>query len=365
MNKKARLWAYYLPQFHCIPENDRWWGKGFTEWTNVRKAKPLFPGHHQPVEPGELGYYNLVEQPEIRERQADLAKEYGLEGFIYWHYWFGNGKMLLERPFAEVLKSGKPDFGFALAWANESWRGFWHGLDNERQVLISQEYPGEADTIAHFNYVLPALKDPRYMHIDGKPVFFVYHPRQNPYMSEFIRTWRQLAKDNGLPGIYFVGIMGGAYGKLAGEEARSSVTGYGFDAVNIINQFGSDNPLWLRFIRKLFLNRWVRLIPNVQTWEAYGMMNDVSGESDVIPNAMAGWDHTPRTGRKGRVLVGFTPQKFKDALSDMISRVAHKPYDRRVITIKSWNEWAEGNILEPDKRWGRKLLEAVRDAVVV
>ena len=216
-NTKARLWAYYLPQFHQIPENDEWWGKGFTEWTNVRKAKPLFPGHHQPVEPGELGYYDLVKQPEIRERQAELAKEYGIEGFVYWHYWFGNGKMLLERPFAEVLKSGRPDFPFALAWANESWRGFWHGLDNERQILISQEYPGEVDTIAHFNYVLTAFKDPRYLRIDGKPVFFVYKPLQNPYMSQFLLKWRKLAEENDLPGIYFIGITGGAYGKSAGE----------------------------------------------------------------------------------------------------------------------------------------------------
>ena len=366
-NTKARLWAYYLPQFHQIPENDEWWGKGFTEWTNVRKAKPLFPGHHQPVEPGELGYYDLVKQPEIRERQAELAKEYGIEGFIYWHYWFGNGKMLLERPFAEVLKSGRPDFPFALAWANESWRGLWHGLDNERQILISQEYPGEIDTIAHFNYVLPAFKDPRYLRIDGKPVFFVYKPLQNPYMSQFLLKWRKLAEENDLPGIYFIGITGGAYGKSAGEEVRSSVKGYGFDAVNIINQFGGYNhfPLWLKIVRRLCLNRWINLIPNVFPWDACSLMNDVIGEEDVIPNAMAGWDHTPRTGRKGSVLVGFTPQKFKDALSDMINRVARKPYDKRVITIKSWNEWAEGNILEPDKRWGRQLLEAVREAVMV
>ena len=171
---KARVLAYYLPQFHPIPENDEWWGKGFTEWTNVGKAKPLFPGHYQPHVPADLGYYDL-RVPETREAQAQMAREYGIEGFVYWHYWFGNGKRLLERPFNEVLESGKPDFPFALAWANETWSGFYHGLRDEKQILIEQTYPGEEDYIAHFNALLPAFKDKRYITCDGKPIFVIYH----------------------------------------------------------------------------------------------------------------------------------------------------------------------------------------------
>ena len=153
---KARVLALYLPQFHPIPENDEWWGKGFTEWTNVGKAKPLFPGHYQPRVPAELGYYDL-RVPETREAQAQMAREAGVEGFVYWHYWFGNGKRLLERPFNEVLASGKPDFPFALAWANESWSGTLHGLIKGK-MLIEQTY-SEEDYIAHFNALLPAFKD--------------------------------------------------------------------------------------------------------------------------------------------------------------------------------------------------------------
>ena len=201
-NVKARVLALYLPQFHPIPENDLWWGKGFTEWTNVGKAKKLFPGHYQPRVPADLGYYDL-RVPETREAQADLARQYGIEGFVYWHYWFGNGKRLLERPFNEVLASGKPDFPFALAWANESWRGFWHGVKT-KETLIDQLYPGDEDYIAHFKAVLPAFKDKRYIKCHGKPVFFIYHHRDMPDVAHFIELWQKLARENGLPGIYFI-----------------------------------------------------------------------------------------------------------------------------------------------------------------
>lgn len=171
---KARIIAFYLPQYHPIPENDAWWGKGFTEWTNVGKAKPLYRGHYQPRVPADLGYYDL-RVPETRQAQADMARSYGVEGFMYWHYWFGGGKRLLERPFNEVLASGEPDFPFALAWANETWKGFAHGLAN-RNTLIEQRYLGEQDYIDHFHAVLPAFRDRRYITVDGKPLFMVYKP---------------------------------------------------------------------------------------------------------------------------------------------------------------------------------------------
>ena len=239
IENKARVIAFYLPQFHPIPENDKWWMKGFTEWTNVGKARPLFPGHYQPKVPADLGYYDL-RVPETRKAQADMAKEYGIEGFCYWHYWFGNGKRLLERPFNEVLASGEPDFPFCLAWANESWRGFFHGVKT-KETLITQLYPGKDDYIAHFNEVLPAFKDHRYITVEGKPIFVIYQPFDHPEMKDFIELWRTLAKQNGLKGIHFVGHT---Y-NLAKD--RAELMRMGFDAINVVRLFDFEKKAKLTY----------------------------------------------------------------------------------------------------------------------
>ncbi len=201
-DEQIRVIAFYLPQFHPIPENDLWWGPGFTEWTNVARARRFYPGHYQPRLPGELGFYDL-RLPETREAQAVLAADYGLSAFCYWHYWFGGGRRLLERPFDEVLQSGSPDFPFCLGWANQTWSGIWHGAPS--RVLIEQTYPGESDYRAHFETVLPAFKDPRYVRIDGRPLFLVYDPTDLPEPQRFLDLWRGWAADEGLPGIFFVG----------------------------------------------------------------------------------------------------------------------------------------------------------------
>lgn len=200
----ALLIAFYLPQYHTIPENDEWWGPGFSEWTNVAASRKMFPGHQQPSIPGELGFYDL-RFPETREAQATLARDHGIGAFCYWHYWFGNGKRLLERPFAEVLSSGKPEFPFCLAWANESWSGPLYGAPKGR-LLLEQKYPGLEDYKRHFEVVLPAFRDPRYVKIDGKPVFLVYKPELVPDAQEFIELWQSMAKNSGLQGMYFIGI---------------------------------------------------------------------------------------------------------------------------------------------------------------
>ncbi len=224
---KARVIALYLPQYHPIPENDAWWEPGFTEWTNVGKARALYPGHRQPKLPTELGYYDL-RVPETRAAQAALAREYGIEGFCYWHYWFGGGKQLLERPFNEVLQSGEPDFPFCLAWANESWRGFDHGIKT-KQALIEQTYPGDGDHRAHFRSVLPAFQDRRYITVDGKPLFLIYHPFDNrEQVLRMMRIWRELALEHGLPGIWFV-----AQTYDIAQE-RSELEAMGFDAINAV-----------------------------------------------------------------------------------------------------------------------------------
>ena len=206
---KARVLAYYLPQFHPIPENDKYWGPGFTEWTNVAKAKPLFRGHYQPRIPADLGFYDL-RLPEVREQQAQLAREAGIEGFCYWHYWFGNGRQLLQRPFNEVLASGKPNFPFCLAWANHDWSTkSWQrgkGAVDSSVMIEKQLYPGDEDYVNHFNYVLPAFRDHRYITVDGKPLFLIFDTYNFADVSHFIELWRDLAVKNGLDGIYFVAI---------------------------------------------------------------------------------------------------------------------------------------------------------------
>lgn len=189
---KVRVIALYLPQYHPIPENDEWWGKGFTEWTNVGKAKPLFRGHYQPRVPADLGYYDL-RLSEVREAQAELAREAGVEAFCYYHYWFGDGKQLLERPFNEVLASGKPDFPFCLCWANHSWTNkTWLKSHTfaENKMLMEQRYLGEKDYTEHFYSVLPAFKDKRYVTVDGKPMFTVYDTLNFDDLPTFLTTWR-------------------------------------------------------------------------------------------------------------------------------------------------------------------------------
>lgn len=362
MNTRARVLAFYLPQFHPIPENDEWWGKGFTEWTNVGRAKKYFPGHYQPHVPADLGYYDL-RVPETREAQANMAREYGIEGFVYWHYWFGNGKRLLERPFDEVVASGKPDFPFALAWANESWKGFWHGL-RDRNMLIQQQYPGDDDYINHFNTILPALKDPRYIKCEGMPLFFIYRPKEIPNLAHFIELWQRLARENGLMGIAFVAIRDDIFGQEESEYALEEMHSAGFSFMHPHNHFRfSGFNLWLRIIRKIFFTR-LHWIPDLRPYDGRNFACPLDGREDVIPGVYSNWDHTPRTKREGKVFYNATPEKFRDVLKKAVDGIMHKPYEKRFLMIKSWNEWAEGNYLEPDLKYGHRFLQAVKDVVV-
>ncbi|MBB6502406.1 glycoside hydrolase family 99-like domain-containing protein [Pedobacter cryoconitis] len=357
MKKKARVIAFYLPQFHPIPENDKWWGKGFTEWKNVGKAKALFKGHYQPRVPTDLGYYDL-RVPETREAQADMAKEYGIEGFCYWHYWFGNGKRLIERPFNEVLSSGSPDFPFCLSWANETWKGFDHGLTN-RNVLIEQSYPGIDDYTAHFYAVLPAFKDSRYIKVDGKPLFMIYLPLANPEVLVFIKCWRELAKINGLDGIYFVGQTNGiAYN-------ATQILETGVDAVNatrLIAYFSKRSTLQKIKGR---LNKLLRSMPLVYSYKETSkyFLHEEDRNENMFPSIIPGWDHTPRSGREGLVMTDSTPELFEDHVKRAVSLVENKEPDHRIIFLKSWNEWAEGNYVEPDMKWGLKYLEAIKNSI--
>ena len=334
---KARVLAYYLPQYHPIPENDEWWGKGFTEWTNVGKAKPLFPGHYQPHVPADLGYYDL-RVPETREAQAQLAREYGIEGFVYWHYWFGNGKRLLERPFDEVLASGKPDFPFALAWANETWKGFWFGADGSRDVLIEQTYPGDEDYIAHFNVVLPAFKDKRYITCEGKPIFIIYKPERVPDMMHFISLWQKLAKSNGLNGIYFIAHQGYVVDPKKVQDCLEKRLKEGFEAINVVNVYTKEvgrYPLWNKIVRRLFYkNERFRFVPDLRPYLPDIFRCPYDEKVTVIPSVAPDWDHTPRTGKIGVALYGSTPEKFGQAVKQVVDDIIEKPYDKRFLFVK-------------------------------
>jgi lipopolysaccharide biosynthesis protein len=353
---KVRILAFYLPQFHPIPENDEWWGNGFTEWTNVAKARPLFKGHVQPHIPADLGFYDL-RLPEVREHQARLAKDHGIDGFCYWHYWFGNGKQLLERPFREVLKSGRPDFPFCLAWANQSWTGIWHG--SKDRILIEQTYPGMQDYEDHFHNCLEAFHDPRYIRIGKKPLFVVYSPQLMPDARIFTRTWNELAIKNGFDGIYFTGIH------YLGWDHRND----GFDAKTIhqpshyLRAYEQNILHKIRGIVNRRINKRVPLIIDYQKAVRHYDFN-VYKNKDCIPTIIPNWDNTPRSGKKGWVFRNSTPGVFKTHFSNALDFVMKNPSESGLLFIKSWNEWAEGNYLEPDLQWGHQYLEAIRDVLV-
>lgn len=357
---KARVIALYLPQYHPIPENDQWWGKGFTEWTNVGKAKPLFRGHYQPRVPADLGYYDL-RVPETRKAQADMAREYGIEGFCYWHYWFGHGKRLIERPFNEVVASGEPDFPFCLAWANETWKGFAHGMKN-RNTLIEQLYPGVADYTAHFYEVLPAFKDKRYITVEGKPVFMIYKPLADSEVLVFMDTWRKLALENGLEGIYFIGHSNDP--KYNAQDILST----GVDAVNTIrldNYLVKHRTFFQKVKSKLSkIFKGIPLAYPYKTMSKYFIVPDEDRIENVFPSIIPGWDHTARSGKEGLVMTNSTPELFAEHVEQVIDLVKNKEEKNRIVFVKSWNEWAEGNYLEPDLKFGLQYLEKLKEKLL-
>ncbi|MCP4525598.1 MAG: lipopolysaccharide biosynthesis protein [Aestuariibacter sp.] len=353
VEKNYRIIAFYLPQFHPIAENNEWWEEGFTEWTNVSRAKPLFRGHYQPRLPADLGFYDL-RVPETRAAQAKLARRYGLEGFCYWHYWFA-GKRLIERPFNEVLGSGQPDFPFCLAWANQSWTGVWHGTPDK--MLMAQTYPGAKDDKAHFYAIVDAFRDERYMTIEGKPIFIVHSPAEIPEPKRFTDCWRELALEQGLPGLYFIGIA------MPTWNPRH----HGFDASILSNPGVIFEAMRTRLLRRMY-NKLIRHIftrPIVYSYKDIiryavpALATDFKQYPCVMPN----WDNTPRCGMNGIVLDRSTPELFSLQLKMAFEQIRDQEIDQRIIFIKSWNEWAEGNYLEPDRRFGKAYLKVIKNMV--
>jgi hypothetical protein len=352
--------AYYLPQYHPTEDNNKWWGEGFTEWTNVAKAKPLFRGHYQPKIPADLGFYDL-RMSDIRKKQADLAKEAGVSGFCYYHYWFGNGRQELELPFNEVVSSGEPDFPFCLCWANETWsRKFWNKDGNviDSETLIEQEYLGKDDDILHFNTLLPAFKDKRYIRIDGKLVFVVYKPLAFQNISNFIITWNSLAKENGLNGFYFIGFTFNA------DKEGEQILQLGFDGIDScrLNRNRIRNFSW--FFRKSIsvIFRTPRRIAYKKIMPTF--IGKLERDYDnYFPTIIPNWDHTPRSGVNGDLLTNSSPNLFELHCMDVLSMINKKKKDRQICFLKSWNEWGEGNYMEPDLKYGKGFIHALKKAM--
>lgn len=361
--------CFYLPQYHPIPENDEWWGKGFTEWTNVARARPLFRGHAQPHVPADLGFYDL-RLPESRIAQAELAAQHGVGGFCYYHYWF-NGRLLLERPFNEVLATGQPDFPFCLCWANGNWTRRWDG--RETDVLMAQDYDAYSAQ-RHFEWLADAFADPRYITVHGRPLFLVYDAGAIPSLARVVDGWRAAATQLGVPDPYLCGVF--SPGNTLGYDAFQRA---GFDAVSEFFPTGR-RPLsgalssgaaqtgvrLLRSLRERFEERLPqRVAPAVHDYSALvanAVESPPPGEN-IFPCVMPSWDNSPRRGQRATIIQNEDAGLYGSWLRSATQRVAARHPDEQIVFINAWNEWGEGCHLEPDLRNGRRFLEATRQVL--
>lgn len=334
--------AFYLPQFHPIPENDRWWEPGYTEWTCMERAVPWFHGHvvRQPIAP--LGRYNLLDVATI-EAQSEIARAHGIDGFLVWNYWLGGGRQLLERPIDMVLRQNlKVDY--ALAWANHSWAD-----QLRKRVLIEQRYLGAADYAAYFRYCLPHFKSSHYIKVDGKPFFFVYRPESIPDFPVFANTWRTLALEHGLPGIYLVGDMYKHHVEPP-QELDAYSCSFGF--------WTNWKKRYLNLLKEN-LRRRLGIQTTPQRFDYRTLLRGFIPDGvpgHFVSTVVTGWDSTPRHGRNGIIVEGLTPEVFREHLAQVGEQVMRQTGNPRVVLVKSWNEWAEGNLLEPDSVHGNALL---------
>ncbi len=359
---KPIILAYYLPQYYPTEFNNKWYGKGFTEWTNVGKAKPLFKGHYQPKVPSELGYYDL-RLPEVAEMQAELAHEAGISGFAYWHYWFGNGRKMLDMPIQRTLSTGKPDFPFCFAWANESWyKKMWD--DNGSKTLIcEQQYPGEEDIIAHFNYCLSAFKDQRYIRYKEKPVFIIYKPYDHPDVQLFMKIWNEMIRREGIAErFYFIATI---YKTGQAQEMLDK----GFDSVTY--------EAWAKLMSKIIyedqtvFSRLKRICENRILTPIFGHIKKMSykkvnqaiwregfdSREDVVPILLPNFDHSPRSGKKNYIIIDPTPKNWEKQVNIVMKGVELKK--NKLVMLRAWNEWGEGNYLEPDLKYGRTFINVL------
>lgn len=345
MMDKPKVFALYLPQYHAIPENDEWWGKGFTEWTNVKKAKPMFKGHNQPRVPLNENYYNLLDDSTF-QWQISLAKKYGIDGFCFYHYWF-NGKLLLEKPLENYLANPALDLPFFFSWANEPWTRSWDGRN--RNILMNQVYGGETDIVNHFNYMLPFFKDPRYVKTGNKPLFVLYRANSITYLEEMVEIWNKLATENGFDGIFFIESL-----TIYQTEKLSDKTDACFHF----------EPMWSNMQNGL-LNKLLKvktkLLPPAKRSYKKSMTNIIEKEriSDVrYAGFFVDWDNSPRKGKGSLVYSNTSAAVFETYLRKLFDKM--KAHGCPYVFINAWNEWAEGAYLEPDTTREYAFLEAIK-----
>jgi len=360
--------AFYLPQFHPIPENNNWWGEGFTDWTNVALARSRFKGHRQPQIPADLGFYDLRLR-ETREAQARMAINYGLTGFCYYHYWF-NGKMLLDIPLKKVLREGSPNFPFCMCWANENWTRVWDGM--ERKVLIRQEYSRD-DSKKHFDEILKYFRDSRYIRIDDKPLFLVYRYNNIPDPLSYFNEWREMAERTGFEGIFLCAVKN-RYIPTDDED----IINLGFDAIIDFQPNSCDFPVsgtigrrGVVLAKKLLpskIYQWTKITGSAVNRIDYqtmieGLMKKSWPNNYLkFPCIFPSWDNTPR--RKTPIVIqNDTPELYGSWLREALTNVNQYEKGKRLVFINSWNEWAEGCHLEPDRDYGHSFLEQTFEAI--
>jgi len=357
-----RLIAFYLPQFHPIPENDKWWGKGFTEWRNVVKARPRFPGHYQPHLPSDLGFYDL-RLPEIREQQVRLAREYGVYGFCYYHYWF-NGHLLLERPLEDMLKLKTPDFPFMLCWANENWTRIWDGGDKE--VLIAQKY-SEEDDKKHIKYLMQYFKDPRYICVNGKPVISIYRTNLFPNIERTIEIWRTEALKEGME-LYVCRVE--SFGKMGeGFLVKGIDAAIDFEPHTGIERYYKVHKVHntkraVNYLSRLLTKR--NIMPDIISYKKYVKFHLKYSNMSLYkkyPCVTPMWDNSARRKHTFFAFHGSTPELFGIWLQDVMKKFIPYSDEENFIFINAWNEWAEGNHLEPDVKWGDSYLRKLNEII--
>lgn len=371
-----KIISFYLPQFHSIPENDEWWGKGFTEWVNVKKARPLFEGHEQPKVPLAQNYYNLLDK-DVMRWQAKIAKDYGIYGFCFYHYWF-DGHLLLEKPLENYLSDQTIDFPYCICWANENWTNLW--VSDKRKVLIAQTYGGVDEWKKHYNYLKKFFKDKRYIRINNKPLLVIYKPDLIPRIREMLELYTNLAMQDGFEGICFACQRPDSL--LDGNNSDLSSFDYCIEYQPIFafsSVYNRSNLLWLRKLkRRILLNiekylhitatnfKLSRIKDNLTIYSYDELWNSIIQSDPMtdksIPGAFVNWDNTPRRGARGSVVDGATPLKFKKYLKQQIIH-AKKDYKQDMMFVFAWNEWGEGGYLEPDERYGYGYLNAVYEAL--
>lgn len=358
--------AFYLPQFHTIPENDEWWGEGFTEWVNVKKAKPLFEGHNQPRVPLHNNYYNLLNQ-ETLHWQVDMANKYGIYGFCMYHYWF-HGHKLLEKPVENFLKDKSLHIHFCICWANENWTNAW--ASSERKVLIEQDYGEKEDWEKHFYYLLPFFQDDRYIKEDNKPFMVILRPDIIECCQAMFSYWDALARRNGFDGMIFASQYPGS------EQLMLENLTYHIEYQPNYAYRWSKKPAYLfakrqkdkimNRLNEVFHTHFFSTVyyePKLERrdydvlWNA--ILSHKPSSDKCIPGAFIDWDNTARRGERGSVCVGASPEKFRNYFDKLLQK-ARIEYKTDYLFIFSWNEWAEGGYLEPDEKYGYQYLEIIK-----